>query len=89
MLRNNDTPYVVMESIGNSMEEEPVLLAYCWESMDGDTDQVDVDGDGIDDLICNVQWMADGERDVFIYHYDGEKIWQGGNTGLCRKGLRD
>lgn len=65
-----------------AMEEEPVLLACCWGSMDGDTYQVDVDGDGIDELICNVQSMADGVRNVLIYHYDGEKIWQGYGSDL-------
>lgn len=65
-----------------AMEEEPILLACCWGSMDGDTYQVDVDGDGIDELICNVQWMADGVQEVLIYHYDGEKIWQGYGSDL-------
>lgn len=75
--RPHGTSYHYYETDYYAMEEEPVFLANCWGTMDGDTYQVDVDGDGIDELICNVQWMADGARDVFIYHYDGEKIWRG------------
>lgn len=76
------TSYYYYETDYYAMEEEPVLLAYRWGTMDGDTYQVDVDGDGIDELICNVQWMADGAEDVLIYHYDGEKIRQGRGSDL-------
>lgn len=76
------TSYYYYETEYYAMEEEPVFLAYRWGTMDGDTYQLDVDGDGIDELICNVQWMADGVEDVLIYHYDGEKVWQGYGSDL-------
>ena len=65
-----------------AMEEELELLAYRWGSKDDDFYEMDVDGDGIDELICNVTWMADGAQDVLIYHFDGEKVVNGAGSNL-------
>lgn len=49
-------------------------LAYRWGAKDEDVYEIDTDGDGIKELICNVIWMADGAVDVIIYHYDGNQV---------------
>lgn len=49
-------------------------LAHRWGDKDRDVYEVDIDNDGINELICNVTWLADGATDVLIYHYDGEQI---------------
>lgn len=65
-----------------AMEEELILLAYRWGNKDDGFYETDIDGDGIDELICNVMWMADGALDVFIYHFDGEKVLKGFGSDL-------
>ena len=65
-----------------AMEDELELLAYRWGNKDDDFYEVDIDGDGIEELICNVTWMADGVTDVFIYHFDGRKVWKGFGSDL-------
>lgn len=49
-------------------------LAYRWGDKDKDVYEVDIDDDGINELICNVTWLADGATDVLIYHYDGKQV---------------
>lgn len=49
-------------------------LAHRWGDKDKDVYETDMDGDGINELICNVKWIADGSADVLIYHYDGKQI---------------
>lgn len=68
-----------------AMEEEPIHLAHHWGTMDGGVYQADVDGDGINEMICNVQWMADGAEDVIIYHFDGEKVLEGYGSDLLQE----
>lgn len=65
-----------------AIEEEFELLAYRWGSRDQDFYEVDVDGDGVDELICNVMWMGDGAMDALIYHFDGEKVLRGRGSDL-------
>ncbi len=65
-----------------AMEEELKLLAYRWGSKDDNFYEVDLDDDGTRELICNVTWMADGAQDVFIYHFDGEKVLKGCGSDL-------
>ena len=57
-----------------AVDEELEFLAYRWGARDDDFYEVDVDGDSINELICNVTWLADGASDVYIYHFDGEKV---------------
>lgn len=68
-------------------EAELVPIAYRWGW--GDKEEgfwmKDVDGDGIDEMICNEQWMADGARDVYIYHFDGEKVLRGAGSNLLEE----
>lgn len=68
-----------------AMEEEIVLLAYYWGAPDKNVWQVDVDGDGIEELICNVQWLADGALDTLIFHFDGEKVLMGYGSDLLQE----
>jgi len=65
-----------------AMEEELELLAYRWGSKDDDFYEVDLNGDDIEELICNVTWMADGAMDVLIYHFNGEKVMKGYGSDL-------
>lgn len=65
-----------------AMKDELTLLAYRWGSKDDDVYETDIDGDGVDELICNVTWMADGAQDVLIYHYDGDKVLSGHGSDL-------
>lgn len=68
-----------------SVEENgPVPIADYWGGEDEEVYYVDVDGDGIDEMICNVMWM-DGVRDVLIFHSDGEKIWKGYGSELLQE----
>lgn len=66
-------------------EAELVPVAYRWGARDDGFWIKDVDGDGIDEMICNVQWMADGAMDVYIYHFDGEKVLRGAGTDLLEE----
>lgn len=66
-------------------EEEMERLAYYWGVPDKNVWQVDVDGDGIEELICNVQWIADGACDTLIFHFDGEKVFEGAGSDLLRE----
>ncbi len=74
--------YYYYEIFYYALEEEPIELASYWGDKDQNVWQKDLDGDGIAELICNVQWMADGARDTIIYHFDGEKILQGYGSDL-------
>lgn len=65
-----------------AVEEELELLASRWGSKDGEDFEIDLDGDGIRELICNVTWIADGAKDVYIYHFDGEKVLRGHGSDL-------
>lgn len=65
-----------------TVEDELEFLAYRWGSKDDDFYEIDIDGDGIDELICNVTWMADGATNVLIYHFDGEKVMRGHGSDL-------
>lgn len=65
-----------------AMKDELTLLAYRWGSKDGDVYEVDIDGDGVKELICNVTWMADGAQGVLIYHYDGDNVLSGHGSDL-------
>lgn len=72
-----------------AMEEEMKLLAYYWGVPGENIYQVDVDGDGTEELICNVMWMADGVCDTLIYHFDGEKVLMGEGTNLLQEEYDD
>lgn len=65
-----------------AVEEELELLAYRWGTKDDDFYEIDIDDDGIKELICNVIWLADGAADVLIYHFDGEKVMRGHGSDL-------
>ena len=77
--------YYYFETDCYAVGEDPLHLAYYWGDQDKDVYQVDVDGDGIGELICNVQWMADGALDVYIYHFDGEKVVRGYGSDLLQE----
>ena len=36
---------------------------------------VDIDKDGVKELICNVEYLGDGARDALIYYNNGQEIW--------------
>ena len=38
---------------------------------------VDLDGDGLPELVANVQFGGDGHQDVYIYQRRGDEIWRG------------
>lgn len=38
---------------------------------------VDLDGDGMPELVANVQFGGDGHQDVYIYQRRGDEIWRG------------
>lgn len=38
---------------------------------------VDIDGDGDNELICNLTYGGDGAARTIIYHYDGERVLEG------------
>lgn len=38
---------------------------------------VDLDGDGVPELVANVQFGGDGHQDVYIYQRRGDEIWKG------------
>lgn len=65
-----------------AVDEELEFLAYRWGSRDDNFYEVDVDGDSINELICNVTWLADGGEDVYIYHFDGEKVMKAFGSDL-------
>lgn len=71
-----------------AMEEEPVHLANYWGVPDKDVYQVDADGDGIDEFICNVMYM-DGAEETIIYHFDGEKVLTGFGRDLLKEEYDD
>lgn len=65
-----------------AVEEEPIHLALSWcalEDLDAEKTSnvysVDLDDDGIMELVCNVQWMADGKEDAKVYRWDGEQVY--------------
>lgn len=55
---------------------ELICLAESWGGEPSDY-MVDVDGDGVNELICNVTYIADGAQRTVIYDYDGEKVLRG------------
>lgn len=57
-------------------EDELICLAESWGGGPSDY-MVDVDGDGDNELICNVTYLADGGRRTVIYRYDGTQVLQG------------
>lgn len=57
-------------------------LAHRWGAKDKDVYETDTDGDGINELICNVMWLADGATDVLIYHYDGKQVLESSGSDL-------
>lgn len=65
-----------------AMEEELELLASCWGDKHDGYYETDVDGDGINELICNVVYLADGAQSVFIYHFNGEQVLMGYGSDL-------
>lgn len=68
-----------------AVDEEPIHLAYswgAWENRNSNDYSVDVDGDGCKELICNVQWLADGAEDALIYHWNGEEVVKYGGTDI-------
>lgn len=65
-----------------AVEEDLEFLAYRWGTKDDDFYEVDINDDGIEELICNVTWLADGGRNVLIYHFDGEKVMRGHGSDL-------
>lgn len=68
-----------------AVDEEPIHLAYSWggwENHNANDYSVDVDGDGCKELLCNVQWLADGAEDALIYHWNGEEVVQYGGTDV-------
>lgn len=72
-----------------AMEEEPVHLADTWTCLNSREDaktpnvySVDLDGDGITELLCNVRWLADGAVDSKIFHWDGETVYTLGGTDI-------
>lgn len=65
-----------------AVEESLELLAYRWGSRDNDFYEIDLDEDGVDELICNLTWMADGGTDAYIYHFDGESVLQASASSL-------
>ena len=72
-----------------AVEEEPIHLANSWTCLNSREDEktpnvysVDLDGDGITELLCNVQWLADGGVDTNIYHWDGEKVYTYAGTDI-------
>lgn len=42
-----------------------------------DDHMVDIDGDGDNELICNLTYGGDGARRTVLYHYDGERVLKG------------
>ena len=68
------TSYHYYEAEYYAVHEELESLAYRWGARDDDFYELDVDGDGFNELICNLMWLADGGEDVYIYHFDGEKV---------------
>ena len=59
-----------------------VDLAQSWTLPDGwangnVNNMVDIDGDGVRELICNVTYLADGAHRAIIYRYDGRQVWCG------------
>ena len=72
-----------------AMEKEPVHLADTWTCLNSREDEktpnvysVDLDKDGITELLCNVQWLADGAVDSKIFHWDGETVYTLGGTDI-------
>lgn len=72
-----------------AMEEEPIHLANSWTCLNSRMDEktpnvysVDLDDDGITELLCNVQWLADGAVDTKIFHWNGEKVFTFGGTDV-------
>lgn len=64
---------------------EILLLAESWgnfydkENVDF---QVDIDGDGEKELICNVTWLADGAQRTRIYRYENGRVYCGNGEDM-------
>ncbi len=65
-----------------AVEDELEFLAYRWGAKDDAFYEVDIDGDDIKELVCNVVWMADGAMDVLIYHFNGKKVMRAHGSDL-------
>ena len=38
---------------------------------------IDIDGDGINELVCNCMWGGDGHEETYVYKYEGDKTLVG------------
>ena len=57
--------------------EEEFLIAQSWNFEDKEDDYiVDIDGDGMNELVCNCTW-GDGGQNVIVYKREGYSTYQG------------
>lgn len=57
----------------------PLALSFGWDREEW---PVDLDGDGVRELVCNVTSMADGVPSVLVYRRVGGEIWEAYPSGL-------
>ncbi len=62
-------------------DDELICLAESWGGEPSDY-MIDVDGDGDNELICNVMYLGDGAQRTVIYDYDGKQVLRGSLDGL-------
>jgi hypothetical protein len=55
----------------------PVILGSGWGNGPDEGYIVDFDGDGMNELICNVTYFADGALDTVVYYRTGMQVMQG------------
>ena len=63
------------------LDGEVICIANTYQSLPEDCYSVDVDNNGVPELICNMQYGT-GEREAHIYRNNNSKIVQGSCSGL-------
>lgn len=57
----------------------PLALSFGWDREEW---PVDLDGDGVRELVCNVTSMADGVPSVLVYRRVGGEVWEAYPSGV-------